>query len=92
MRLAIFAMHYDPQILRASLSNSQIERLPQALLGPDCALSLIRDVVTRCWITTPKEKKTIAEITEQVNRLVEEALRQLGDDLAEIRAEKGGNH
>jgi hypothetical protein len=83
LRKGQVAMHYNPDMLGASLSRRQIEKLPNAF-GREIALSLIRDVVARCWITTPKEKQTLVEITGQVNRLVEEALKQLEEDLTEM--------
>jgi hypothetical protein len=81
------AMHYDPRMLGWSLSHSQIARLPKLLLEPEAALSLIRQVVTRCWITTPKEQQSVAEIASQVNRLVSDALKQLEEDLVEMRGD-----
>ncbi len=77
-------MHYSRQTLQVSLSDSEIEMLPKAL-SSEFALSAIRDVVARCWITTPKEKQTLVEVARQVNGLVEKALKQLEEDLAEMR-------
>jgi hypothetical protein len=70
-------------MVQTSLSASEIEKLPPNFLSDERAVTIIRNVVMRCWVTTPKEKQTLAEVTSRVNRLVEEALRQLEEDLAE---------
>lgn len=77
-------MHYDPQMLRTSLSNAQIENLPESF-ALEHSLSMLRDVVARCWITTPKDKQTFSEVASRVSSLVQEALDQLEEDLAETK-------
>lgn len=83
-------------MVQTSFTPSEIEKLPASYLDDERAVEIIRIVVIRSWITTPKEKRTLAEIARQVNRLVETALRQLEEDIATINAdgnktgEKGG--
>ena len=83
-------MNYERHCLQFSFSESQIERLPE-VYGHDVALSLIRQVVTRCWIVTSREKQSVAEIAAQMNSLVQEALKQLEEDLADMRGDERRN-
>jgi len=81
-------MHYLRSAVESSLTFSEIAKLQPAFFDDEIVVGLIRTVVMRCWITTPKENQTVAEVRRQVNCIVETALRQLEEDLAEINADR----
>jgi len=86
------AVYYDPNIFRYSFSNAELEAIGRAF-PHEGSLSLMRQVVTHCWLKLPVEERNIHSVAMQVDRFVEEALRELEEDCNRVRAEgkgKGG--
>ena len=82
-------MFYSRELIRQSLSPAEIEKLPPAFSSEEFAVAIIRDVVSRCWVTTPKEIRTVSEVAQRVQHLVDRALQELEQDLASVEADEG---
>jgi hypothetical protein len=55
------------------------ERMSE-VFGPGQIDHLIRQAVQFCWLSLPKERRTVEELEQQVRRIMDRALKDFRDD------------
>jgi hypothetical protein len=50
------------------------------MLGPGQLDEQIRQAIHLCWMMLPEDRKTVAELEQQLRRVVERALKDLKED------------
>ena len=64
-----------------SCSVHQVDEATMAeLWGPGQVDQTIRQAIQFCWMSLPKEKRTVDELEKQIRRLVERALKDYRED------------
>ena len=53
-----------------------------AMMGPGHVDSMMRHAVQACWNVLPEEKRTIAELRQQLQRMLDRAVKDQQDDAA----------
>jgi len=61
-----------------------------SMMGPGQADSMVRHAVQHIWMILPEEKKTLAELKAQMQRLVDRAIDNLKEDAAAFGQETPG--
>lgn len=51
------------------------------MFGPGHVDQAVRNAVQACWMTLPKERRTVDEVDKEIRRLVERALSNLREDV-----------
>lgn len=51
------------------------------MFGPGHVDQIVRNAIQACWMTLPKERRTVDEVDKEVRRLVERALSNLREDV-----------
>jgi len=49
-------------------------------MGPHAVEQAIGQAISLCWMMLPKEKRTIAGVEAEIRRVVDRALKNLGED------------
>ena len=52
----------------------------RGFFGPGHVDHSVRQAIQSCWMALPKEKRTVAEVENQMRRLFERALKDFRDD------------
>ncbi len=50
------------------------------MFGPQQVDHAIRQAISTCWMSLPKDKRTVQEVEVQVRRLLDRALRDMYED------------
>jgi len=51
-----------------------------AAMGPGAADKAVRDAIQLCWMTLPKDRRSLPELEATVRRLVDRAFRDMQED------------
>ena len=54
------------------------------MFGPQQVDSTIRQALQMCWMSLPKEKRTIGNVEMQIRRLVDRALENMHEDAGQF--------
>lgn len=60
------------------------------MFGPGHIDQTVRSAIQACWMTLPKERRTVEEVEKEIRRLVERALSNLREDVAAFGRPRGG--
>ncbi len=63
-----------------SCGSSSDEGSEMRVFCPGQADQMIRQSLQFCWMSLPKEKRTLDEVKRQIQRLVDRAIRDLEED------------
>ena len=54
------------------------------LMGPGQTDQMVRHALQACWMALPRDKKNTAELSRQMDRLVQRAIRDMDEDSKEF--------
>jgi hypothetical protein len=58
--------------------------LMRQMFGPGQVDEQIRQAIHMCWMSLPKDRKTVDELESQIRRIVERALKDLREDASQF--------
>ena len=71
---------FAPEAGDAADVHSTEQRLRHIFLGPEQVDQMVRQALHFCWMSLPKERRTVDEAEKQLRRLVDRALKDFRED------------